>query len=213
MQSTTTYFYLHGFASSPRSSKAVYLGDRFYQLGIDLITPDLNQGDFCHLTLTRQVQQVQAALPATPVVLIGSSLGGLIASWVAQRQSQVEQLVLLAPAFQFLDRWLQTLDKAQLQHWQTQGYLEFYHYGEQRSLPLSYQFVQDAKRYPDDQLQRPLPTLILHGRHDQVIAIAASRDFVAQRPWADLVELDSDHSLGNVQAEIWQAIQDFCGVG
>lgn len=208
-----TYFYLHGFASSPRSAKGMYLRDRFAQLGIDLITPDLNQGDFFHLTLTRQVQQVQTALPAGPVILIGSSLGGLTATWVAQQQLQVQQLVLLAPAFQFLDHWLQILGEVHLQRWQTQGSLKFYHHGQQRSLSLSYQFVQDAEEYLDDQLQRPIPTLILHGLQDGVIPITASRDFVAQRPWAKLVELDSDHALGNVQVEIWQAIRKFCLLG
>lgn len=206
-QSTTTYFYLHGFASGPQSGKAVYLRDRFGELGIDLKVLDLNQPDFFHLTLTRQVQQVQAAFPAGPIVLIGSSLGGLTAAWVAQ-QSQVQQLVLLAPAFQFLARWLPTLGEKG--HWQTQGQLEFYHYAEQCLLPLSYQFVLDAKQYQDDQLQRPVPTLILHGIHDQVVPIQVSCDFVAQRPWANLIKLDSDHGLGNVKSEIWQATQKFC---
>ncbi|MBC6435987.1 hypothetical protein FM036_43605, partial [Nostoc sp. HG1] len=30
------------------------------------------------------------------------------------------------------------------------------------------------------------------------------------RPWVKLVELDSDHALGNVMEEIWQAIRLFC---
>ena len=57
---------------------------------------------------------------------------------------------------------------------------------------------------------RPVPTLILHGCEDEVIPIQASRDFTRQRPWVQLIELNSDHSLGNVLPEIWQAIQIFC---
>jgi len=188
----------------------VYLRDRFRALNIDLQIPDLNQPDFYHLTLSRQVQQVQAALPLGPVILIGSSFGGLTAAWVAQQNTQVQRLILLAPAFQFLHQWLPTLGESQRQHWQTQGQLEFYHYGKQHPLPLSYEFVRDAEQYPDDQLQRSLPTLILHGLHDEVISIAASRNFVAQRLWAHLIELDSNHALGNVKVEIWQAIREFC---
>jgi len=203
------YVYLHGFASGPQSAKAVYLKERFQEQGLDLQIPDLNQGDFSMLTLTRQIQQVQAALPARPqaAVLIGSSLGGLTAAWVAETSPQVKAILLLAPAFQFLERWLQSLGEAKVRQWQIQGYLEFYHYGEQRPLPLSYRFVEDMAQYRDQQLQRPVPTLILHGVHDQVVPIQASRDFAAQRPWVRLIELDSDHSLGNVKAEIWEAIQ------
>ncbi len=204
------FIYLHGFASSPQSAKAKYLRDRFASRQIDLKTPDLNQGGFSQITITRQIRQVEAELPllVVPVTLIGSSLGGLTAAWLGQRQLQVQRLVLLAPAFQFLTYWLPRLGE-QLQQWQAQQYLMVYHYGEKRSLPLSYEFVLDAAQYGPD-LLRPIPTLILHGYHDEVIPIQASRDFAAQRPWVQLVELDSDHALGNVLPEIWRTIQAFC---
>ena len=84
-----------------------------------------------------------------------------------------------------------------------------YHYGEMRSLPLHYNFVLDAANYQQQQLSRPIPTLILHGSHDQTIPIAASRDY-AQRPSVRLIELESDHALGDVLPKIWDIIQVFC---
>ncbi len=204
------FIYLHGFASSPDSAKAKYLRDRFASVQIELKTPDLNQNDFSHLTITRQLAQVEALFSlSTPVTLIGSSLGGLTAAWLAEQQLQVERLILLAPAFGFLSHWLPQLGAEKLQKWQKEQYLMVYHYGESRSLPLSYQFVLDAAQYRDEQLLRSVPTLILHGIQDEVISIQASRDF-AQRPWVELIELNSDHSLSNVMPEIWQAIQIFC---
>jgi uncharacterized protein len=206
------FIYLHGFASSPKSAKAEYLRDRFSSLQIPLKIPDLNQGDFSHLTMTRQLRQVKAEFPPEPipVTLIGSSLGGWAAAWLGQQHLQCQRLVLLAPAFQFLSHWLPRLGDEQMQRWQNEGDLSVYHYGEKRNLPLSYQFIQDAKAYIDEQLQRPIPTLILHGCHDEVIPIEASQTFWAQRPWVKLIELDSDHSLGNVLPEIWEAIREFC---
>jgi hypothetical protein len=66
------FIYLHGFASSPRSTKAQDLLDRFTSLGLTLEIPDLNQGNFSHLTLSRQLAQVKALLPENePVTLIG----------------------------------------------------------------------------------------------------------------------------------------------
>ena len=212
MTASPRYLYLHGFASSPRSTKAQDLRDRFQNLGIELTIPDLNQPDFTHLTLTRQLQQVAALLAVdhTPVTLIGSSFGGLTAAWAAQQHPQIQRLVLLAPAFQFLDHWLPRLGPEQVQRWQTEQSLSVYHYGAGRSLPLSYNFISDAARYCEDQLQRPIPTLILHGRHDEVIPIPASRHFATVRPWVQLIELDSDHALTNVSNQIWAAIQAFC---
>ncbi len=206
------FIYLHGFASSPNSAKAKYLSECFATLQIDLKTPDLNQGDFSHLTITRQINQVKATFPSspTPVTLIGSSLGGLTAAWLAETQLQVKRLILLAPAFGFLDHWLPQLGAEKLQQWQLQQYLMVYHYGEKSSLPLSYEFVLDAAQYKDEQLIRPVPTLILHGCQDEIIPIQASHDFAELHPWVQLISLDSGHSLGNVLPEIWQAIQVFC---
>lgn len=206
------YIYLHGFASSPQSAKANYLRDRFSSVQIPLKIPDLNQGDFSHLTMTRQLRQVAVEFPSppTPVTLIGSSFGGWASAWLAEQQLQCQKLVLLAPAFQFLSHWLPNLEPETLRRWQTEGYLPVYHYGEKRSLPLNYEFVRDASQYQDEQLQRPIPTLILHGIHDEVISIQATRHFAAQRPWVKVIELDSDHSLGNVLPQIWQEIKAFC---
>lgn len=223
LKNHSSYIYLHGFASSPDSLKAKYFRDRFSSLGIDLKTPDLNQNDFFGLTLTRQLQQIETEFLQTAssqsadkvkqlgeVTIIGSSFGGLTAAWVAQRQLSVKQIVLLAPAFDFLSHWLPLLGQQQLEKWQSEKYLPVYHYGEQREMPLNYQFVADMAQYPEQKLMRSVPTLILHGKHDTIIPIPASRNFAANRPWVQLIELEDDHSLGDVLAEMWEAIQKFC---
>lgn len=208
------YIYLHGFASSPRSAKAQHLRDRFQQQQQTLIVPDLNQDDFSHLTLSRQIHQTSALFTADarPITLIGSSFGGLTAAWLGERYSQVQRLVLLAPAFGFLDHWLPRLGRDAVDHWQAEQVLPIYHYGEQRQVSLHYGFIHDAMQYSETALQRPVPTLILHGRHDEVIPIQASYSYASQRPWVTLMELQSDHSLQDVTDDIWQAIQAFCAI-
>ncbi|NEU82272.1 YqiA/YcfP family alpha/beta fold hydrolase [Nostoc sp. UIC 10630] len=206
------YIYLHGFASSPNSAKARDIGDRFAKIQTKLKIPDLNAGDFSQLTITRQIAQVAAEFSndSTPITLIGSSLGGLTAAHLGQQYLQVERLVLLAPAFGFLSHWLPKLGDEEVQRWQQEKYIMVYHYGEERSIPLSYDFVIDAAQYQEKFLQRSIPTLILHGKKDEVIPIEASRDFSRCRSGVGLVELDSDHALGDVMEEIWQAIRLFC---
>ncbi|MEY3867437.1 MAG: hypothetical protein RLZZ338_1328 [Cyanobacteriota bacterium] len=210
------YIYLHGFASGPESFKAQYLRDRVSELSLNLDIPNLNNGDFSHLTLTRQLHQVEALLPPLKslvrVTIIGSSFGGLTAAWLAQRQECISRIVLLAPAFQFVSHWLPLLGSQQVTKWQNDGYLSVYHHIEKCDLPLHYQFVTDMINYPEEQLIRPIPTLILHGKDDEVIPLQASRDFARDRPWVTLQELDSDHGLGNVLPDIWLAIREFCSL-
>lgn len=208
------YIYLHGFASSPQSTKARDLGDRFRQRGIPLTVPNLNQNDFSHLTLSRQLRQVESLFPPAPapVTIIGSSFGGLTAAWLGQFHIQVDRLVLLAPAFRFLDHWLPRLGDEQVNQWRLTGALPVYHYSAGQMLPLHYGFVEDAVAYREEQIQRPVPTLILHGIQDDVIPIAASIGFACDRPWVTLVKLNSDHALTDVSEQIWQSIKDFCSL-
>lgn len=207
---STQYIYLHGFASSPNSAKVEYLSDRFRELNLELTVPDFNQGDFSHLTITRQLIQVARLFSDQPVTLLGSSLGGLTAAWLGEKYPQVEKLVLIAPAFGFVDHWLPKLKPEELEQWQKSGYLPIYHYGEKRSLPLHYQFITDAQIYKTSSLIRPVPTLICHGRQDEVIPLESSYVYQSSRPWVKLVEYDSDHSLMDVIDPIWQEIQQFC---
>lgn len=203
--------YLHGFASCPESAKAIYLVDKLATIELSLQVPNLNQGDFSHLTITRQIEQVAKLFDSStePVTLIGSSLGGLTAAWLGQKYPQVQRLILLAPAFGFLDHWLTKLGEPQLQEWQRSGYFPVYHYCEKRNISLHYKFVEDARQYQEIQLLRPIPTLILHGQHDQVIPIKASQDYASIRPWVELIELDSDHALVDVMPRIWSEILSF----
>ncbi|MBD1845157.1 alpha/beta fold hydrolase [Cyanobacteria bacterium FACHB-63] len=206
------YFYLHGFASSPRSTKARQLCDRFQSIHLSLEIPDLNQNDFQHLTLTRQIQQVKSLLRDEPVTLIGSSFGGLTAAWIAEQCEQIDRVVLLAPAFNYLNHWLPTFGSSELERWRSGVPILIYHYGTGGSLPLNYDIVSDLKKYDESQIKRPIPTLVLHGVHDEVIPIAQSRLYGKDRSWVNLIELDSDHSLVNQEAQIWQAIREFCSL-
>jgi predicted esterase YcpF (UPF0227 family) len=207
---SNTFFYLHGFASSPYSTKAQFIYSRFANKNAFMEIPDLNQNDFSNLTLTRQIKQVSSLLPLTDTTIIGSSLGGLTAAWVGEKYLQVKQLVLLAPAFGFLSRWLERLGEEEVKQWQEKGSLLVYHHGEKRTMPINYAFITDTRQYDDKNLQRPIPTLILHGKQDEIVPIEYSRAYASQRPWVELIELESDHGLTDVLPTIWQHIREFC---
>ena len=205
------YLYLHGFASGPQSLKAQYFARQLAGCGLDLVIPDFNQGGFADFTITRQLRQAAECCDrAETVTLIGSSLGGWAALLLAQQYLQVERLVLLAPALGFPGLWLERLGADALRQWQQSQTLSVYHYIEKQQLPLNYGFVTDAQQYIQHNLDRSLPILILHGQQDEVVPIAVSRHFSADRPWTQLIELASDHGLGDVLDPMWQAVSQFC---
>jgi len=92
-------YYLHGFASSSKSTKAGYLSERLRTHGIELRCPDFNQPDFRTLTMTRMLDrlgQEMSAFGNEPIVLMGSSLGGTLAILAAARfGGQIDRLVLI----------------------------------------------------------------------------------------------------------------------
>ncbi len=92
----TQFIYLHGFASSPQSQKATAFTQRFTELGMPLTVPDLEGGDFKHLTVSRQLRIIETTLDSFPgdsFALIGSSMGGYLAALTAQfRRSDPRRL-------------------------------------------------------------------------------------------------------------------------
>src|SRR5262245_28397540 len=77
------YVYLHGFASGPQSRKAQFFREKLASVGVALEIPALDEGDFEHLTITRQLAFLTRLLLGEPVVLMGSSMGGYLAALYA----------------------------------------------------------------------------------------------------------------------------------
>ena len=193
----TRIVYLHGFASGPSSSKARYLGHYLTDRGAQVDIPDLAQGDFAHLTITRQPAVLDRAVRGQPVSLIGSSLGGYLAALYAARHPSIARLVLLAPAFGFPTRWPQRLGPAQTAEWRRTGWMDVFHYALGHTVPLSSHLLDDGAQYEDFPAFTQ-PALIFHGSHDDVVPAAYSREFAASHPNAHLEILDSTHELTNV---------------
>jgi predicted esterase YcpF (UPF0227 family) len=208
------YLYLHGFASSPQSTKARYMQQKFAALGLTLHVPDLNLADFSKVTLSEQLIYLDRNYlnDDEPIVVIGSSLGGFLAVQLASQNPLVQKLVLLAPAFGFSQRIAETLGKENIAQWQQDGSREFYHYGLKRNLNLQFQFFVDTQKYSEDKLTRSLPILIFHGVDDDVVPFALSEEFAKMRSQVILKLLNDDHALGKDLDSIWQDTKHFCDV-
>jgi len=205
--------YLHGFASSARSSKAAWFGDRAAEHDLRLVTPDFNQPDFEHLTITRmlaQVAEVIERLPAGPVALIGSSLGGFVAVQAARQLSRrVDRLVLLAPALDFSANRLHDLGDRGVDEWRRTGILNVFHYGFGRLMPVHFGLYEDAAGYDALDAIVTQPVQIFQGRRDTAVSPETVERWARTRSGVELHLLDDDHQLMASLPVIWRAMQSF----
>ena len=213
------FLYLHGFASSPASSKAALFRRRLAARGMALRCPDLNEPDFSTLTTSRMITQVAstvASLPPGPVVLIGSSLGGFVTLHVAEaapdRAHPIGHLVLLAPALDFGRRPVADLGPDGMARWRREGWWETTHHASGERRRVHYELFRDAARYDSSAARRTPPTLVLQGRRDDVVDPDMVARFAAARPHVKLILLDDDHRLAADPETLWTETARFLGL-
>jgi pimeloyl-ACP methyl ester carboxylesterase len=193
--------YLHGFASSPDSSKAIRLANALTEIGVATSIPDLNEPDFRTLTVTRMIAQVRAEMSralkgrATPTILIGSSLGAFVAVNTAAVDSRVKALVLLAPALEFGADERGNIGTVSIAAWRDAGQAEVFHYARNRPEMLDYTLYEDAKRYDAFALTLAIPILVFQGTRDTVVDPEAVKRWASARSNVRLELVEDDHQL------------------
>jgi uncharacterized protein len=225
-------FYLHGFASSAKSTKAAYLGERLRRQGVTLHCPDFNQPDFATLTLTRMLEQLDRAMAeaatvvAGPAMLIGSSLGGTLAILAAAAFGRrVDRLMLLAPAVMLNSvgsgfsrigppkggphEWFAP---ERIDEWRRLGRLPFFHYADNAERMLDFAFYEDTFRYNPFDATFSQPTRIVQGTRDTSVDAQTVEAFARERPNVTLSLVDDDHSLTKSLPVIWDGLSAFLEV-
>jgi len=209
-------FYLHGFASSAKSTKAGYFAERLRGHGLELQCPDFNEPDFATLTVSRMLDQLGKAIAGAgdePIVLIGSSLGGMLAILAAATfQARVTKLVLLAPAVMFARPGHHLLAPERIEEWRRRGALPFFHYAYDEERPLRYSFYEDSLRHDAFEARFDQPTLVFQGLRDASVDFRTVEQFARTRPNVTLSLLDDDHQLIASLPRIWEGVADFLGL-
>jgi pimeloyl-ACP methyl ester carboxylesterase len=212
----TFVLYLHGFASSARSSKATFFARKFIDAGLECVTPDLNEPDFSTLTVTRMVEQVVRTIDSRPddrVVLMGSSLGGFVAVQAAMaRPASVRSLILLAPALDFGGNRMKSLGGVGIDEWKRTDRLDVFHYGYGRMLPVHYELYADATRYDCAGASLAMPIQVFQGRRDDAVDPVAVEQWARVRPNVELHMLDDEHQLTASVERIWTEVRRFLGI-
>lgn len=207
--------YLHGFASGPQTGKGADLGQRLAGGCASYAIVDLEGGDFTAMTMESLRANTLAACPGDgPVILVGSSLGGYLAAWIAASRClpRLAGIVLIAPAFGFTSRWADRLGAEAVARWRRDGSLPFFHYGQQRELPLGSDFLASCERLPESPGDPGVPCAIIHGRSDETVDHRVSLAFAAAHPAVELHLVQGDHRVNEPRhAELiaW-TVADLC---
>lgn len=142
-----------------------------------------SEGAFRDYTLTDWLDDARRVLhmisDGPPVTIIGSSLGGWLAWTLGQAFPQVQQLVLLAPAFNMMRKRAQDIPVSRRMEWERTGWMPWADDALHGEFPLSWKWVKESDALWDQRFHalRRVPTTILHGLQDDVILPQGSWEF------------------------------------
>ena len=214
--------FAHGFGSVRGGEKAQALADECVRRGWTFAACDFrghgeSDGTMPELRGSRVLEDLEAVAAEVsdyadgPVCLVGSSMGGWAAAWLAALQPQlVTACMLVAPAFHFLE--FNRLSAAERAAWQQTGRHRVRN--EFVDVEISYALTEEAAAFKFETLTRSFrtPTLIWHGMKDESVPYQTSLEFAARCAASDVQLLllkDGDHRLNRAKAQLSSAACDF----
>lgn len=216
--------YLHGFGSSQAGEKSDFFRQRAVRFGLTFCSFDFqghgeSGGKMLDLTLSRnledvrRVHEVLRARGHRRVIILGSSMGGLVGLWYSAMYP--EELVAglhVAPALGLENGLTAWAGQDGLQQWQQSGKLRVDN--EFGSWDLGWRFMEDLLSYDDERLLElyRTPCLLLQGQQDDRVDWATVQEFAAQCPFRDIefhLFADGDHRLLDRRERIWDLMVTF----
>lgn len=201
--------YLHGFRSHCNGEKALEIArhaiamDRSW-LRFDLRGHGQSDGELKDQIISSGLDDlllVMDSIVDRPFILHGSSMGGWISLLAALRRKQrVSGMMLIAPAFNFVQNNLANLPEAVLKQWQAETYMAFPDAYGNEPYSLRYDIIKDAEQHDvlDTQIELDIPVHIVHGENDPIIPIANTDKFIHRARIPELIYEaipDGEHRL------------------
>ena len=152
--------YFHGFASSPHSQKVTRLRELLHDFELD--TPDLNVPSFEALDFEAMAALGVARARATPPdVIVGSSLGSMVALAVARRVETPSPMVLIAPPLGMTAHWLSRLPAGDP--------ISVFNYARNGNAPIHRAFFEQMARVDVDREPPAQRVTVIIGRNDETV--------------------------------------------
>ena len=200
--------FLHGLSSDAEGTKSMRLWSQAVQLNRSWIRFDMrahgkSDGTFPEFNISRAIEDTKLALSlfeGRRKVLVGSSMGGWVASQIALDVAiNVCGTVLIAPAFNFVNGIYLSVSPEEQEEWRETGFKTFESPYPDCDYTMSYSAVLDSLQY--DVFSFPVsynhPVKILHGALDDVVPSDQSLDFQIHADSEIEVSIlpDGDHRL------------------
>lgn len=173
---------IHGFAGGPWDHQNLA---NDLQLYIDfdvysVILPGHDKGIITNVTKEDWIKAVEIQTEKLinrgykTIYVIGHSMGGVIATYIASKYTQVKKLILVAPAFKYLkfkDEKLDIIDSIISVPKVFKDYDNKEIISRILKVPLSttLEFIKLVKEHTSDVKSITIPTLIIHGDNDQIV--------------------------------------------
>lgn len=147
-----------------------------------------SEGTFTDYTLSDWVEDARAVVkslrdaPSSPLTIVGNSLGSWIGWLMAQECQAIEEVILIAPAFNMMAERAKQISDERRHAWHTAGWMPWDDDALHKDWPLSWKWVEESEQYwgqTFSQLRR-VKTTILHGLQDTVVPPAWSWRFVEE---------------------------------
>jgi pimeloyl-ACP methyl ester carboxylesterase len=194
--------YVHGFGSDRTGSKAVSLAESCARRGWSYAAFDFRgHGRSSGTMLDLRASGLQSDLGAIReylaeegikiLYLVGSSMGGFASSWYALHHPEsVPAVVLLAPAFRFLQRRWDGLSEEQRQAWRETEVLRFSN--QWLDVELDIELIEESDSFDPDTLAERwrTPALIFHGMQDESV------------PWFDTLALVENAAFKDIELRL-----------
>lgn len=185
---TRQILFITGFLSKRWGNKSTALGQWCQARGWGFCCYDVrgfgdSEGAFTDYTLSDWIADARVVLEpiksGPSVTIVGNSLGSWIAWLVAQEFPSIEELVLVAPAFNMMGERAKTISKDRLHDWHTAGWMPWDDDPLHKDWLLSWKWVEESEQYwaKTFDVRRHVKTTILHGLDDAVIPAEGSRGF------------------------------------
>ena len=186
--------YLHGFRSAPQSFKARLIAARLQALGrgAEYHCPQLPASPRAAIALA---SEIVAGFPVEEVTLIGSSLGGYYATYLAEQLGC--RTVLLNPAI----KPTRELEKHV-------GVTTAYH--SEEPFEFRREYIDELKGLEVAAITRPERYFLLAATGDEILDW---REMAAHYPGARQLIIDgSDHGMSDFERYVDEVL-NFCGIG
>lgn len=185
--------YLHGFRSSPQSFKAKLMAQRMQALrrADEYLCPQLPASPREAIALATELMR---QVPADDITLVGSSLGGFYATWLAEQHGC--RAVLLNPAVKpprDLEKYV--------------GVTTMYHSNER--FEFKQEYIDELKVLAVERITRPPRYFLIAATGDEVLDW---REMTAHYPGAKQIVIEGgDHGLSDFSRYLDEVLA-FCGI-